>query len=101
MSLPGCPSAETLPLTAQTWVDDLWVAKAWDRQQDEQRLAATFRVLRSHCERWPTLRQFLDVLPRREPQQALEHKFTEEQLEDGRRRVREILNTLQTKGVRT
>lgn len=66
LNLQGCPSAETVVLTAQAWIEALWGAPiAWDLAADEPRLAGAFRALSRQAERWPAPGAVLALLPPR------------------------------------
>jgi len=86
-----------LPITVQTWIDDLWVTRDWNEQRDAPRLATAFRLLRGSCERWPTQKLFNETLPKREPLLALGHSPTDEEREFGRQKVRELVGALAAK----
>lgn len=66
LSLQGCPSAETLPLTTQVWINTLWDSVArWDEATDARRLREAFHTLARQAERWPAPAHVMDVIPRR------------------------------------
>lgn len=72
LQLPGTPpDAQTAAACRAVWVDALWHGRVWIEAADTARLEMAFRILSSRITRWPAPVQLLDVLPMREPMQAL------------------------------
>ena len=92
LSLQGCPSAETIPITCQVWAETLWNGSTWSIE-DQARIAQTFAVLTGN-RRWPVPADFRENLPPREPVLALEHRLSAEEREFGREKVRELVGGL-------
>lgn len=92
LSLPRTPSADVLYGTAAVWVDALWPTRAWDETRDTPRLQTSFVRLCSVAEQWPAPAMLLRYLPEAQrTQPALERFWTAEEMEDGRRKLREAL----------
>lgn len=45
-------------LTTAEWVDVLAPTRDWDEQRDLPLVQDAFRLLRMHCERWPSVAKF-------------------------------------------
>jgi hypothetical protein len=67
LSLEGSPGADTLPVTGEVWVRDLWDSRRryWMEDGDVQCIRQAFATLRQTCTRWPTPAKFWDALPPR------------------------------------
>jgi len=95
LSLPRTPSADTIELTQEVWVEALWSAARWDEDADRPRLASAFRALERTATEWPSPRLLLQHLPRRSRQAALPAPgLTEEQRRRNQARIRELVRTL-------
>lgn len=78
-SLEGCPGADTLEVTARSWIDDLhahYQHAQLNQQTDEPRFRAAFRRVRTDCRRWPTLRDLIERVPARPSVKKLAHAAT-------------------------
>lgn len=92
LSLPRTPSADLLYGTACAWVDALWPTRGWEEARDTPRLETAFVRLSSVAEQWPAPAMLLRYLPEaKRTQPALERFWTAEEMEDGRRKLREAL----------
>lgn len=71
LCLLNSPSAETIQLTANVWIDTLWEAGGWLDASDALRLARAFNALAAKADRWPAPRHVRDELPKRAERFAL------------------------------
>lgn len=75
LSLSGAPAAETLTATATIWCDTVGmcvpVRDGWECARDAGRLRVAFRDLCGQCERWPTPKQLIDLVPSLPPPKEL------------------------------
>ena len=65
MRTPGHPPAEQVQNVARVWAGALAQSRKWDEAQDVARIREAFRQLVLAAKRWPTVSEFLDVLPMR------------------------------------
>ena len=65
MRTPGCPPAEQVHNVARVWSGALVNSRKWDESQDVDRIREAFRQIVLSAKRWPTVSEFLDVLPMR------------------------------------
>lgn len=93
LSLQNTPPADTIKLTAAVWCDTVWGHAQW-ADEDLARIESAFLSLCRTSDRWPTPKQFLDCLPKREHALKLEEKLTPEEREDGRQKVAQVLSIL-------
>lgn len=91
LSLPGTPSADTIELTREAWIEALWPTRAWDARLDESRISEAFRALMISSERWPAPAHFLRALPRRAEPPKLP---TPPPTPEARRRMLDVLATV-------
>lgn len=96
LSLQGCPSAETLALTTQVWIETLWRGwPHWEEAADAGRLRDAFVRMAGAAERWPTPRQLMNSVPRRpELPKLATPDLPAEQLERNKRRISALLATM-------
>jgi hypothetical protein len=90
LHLPGHPAADVLTRTADVWEAALWPDHAWDSALDPPRIAAAFRSLCRHSDRWPCPAQFLAHLPARRPPVRLTWQLSDEQRRANQQRIREL-----------
>lgn len=65
MRTPGHPPADQVQNVARVWSGALAKTRIWDEAQDVPRIREAFRQLVLCAKRWPTVSEFLDVLPMR------------------------------------
>lgn len=65
MRTPGHPPAEQIQNVARVWSGALAKSRKWDETQDVDRIREAFRQLVLSAKRWPTVSEFLEVLPMR------------------------------------
>lgn len=94
IGLPGGPGWDSIKLTAQAWAESLWEAPVeWHENPDSRRLESAFKRAARSCERWPTPRQVLELLPARPQPRALPAPtMSREQRTRNSRRLREALS---------
>lgn len=95
LSLDRTPAAETLPGTAQAWLEAITDGKAWDANRDAARIAAAFRTLARTARRWPAPAEFLDVLPPVPPLSAIGYErkpASPEAIERARKQVEAMVS---------
>lgn len=90
-SLEGCPGADTLEVTARSWIDDLHAhyQHAQLNQTDEPRFRAAFRRVRTDCRRWPAVRDLIERVPARPATKAIAHQVTKSDAERVMRVIRD------------
>lgn len=93
LSLNGTPPSETIALTAIAWVETLWSANiAWTQELDTQRIEHAFKKLSREAERWPSPKQFLDLLPNRpEPKKLPSPTVDKDQAKANINRIKQTL----------
>ncbi|MXR36734.1 hypothetical protein [Craterilacuibacter sinensis] len=96
LRLNGAPPEDSVTLTLDIWLEALSGQPiAWDERLDARRIQQAFRLLYSHCDRWPTPRVFMDHLPARPPLMALPPpKMTEAQRQKNLTRLRTMMAQL-------
>lgn len=106
LRLDSTPSSETIELTADIWIKVLWSKKDWGDhsmaqrcesaiERDVGRINQAFMELAASCDRWPSPKEFLAVLPKRPDPIALpKPEFTPEQIKKNKRRIAEIVSGL-------
>ena len=65
MRVQGHPPAEQFDNVARIWVGSLAGTRNWNEPQDAARIAEAFKQLTLSAKRWPSISDFLDVLPMR------------------------------------
>lgn len=65
MRTPGHPPAEQVENVARVWSGALAQTRKWEEAQDVPRIREAFRQLVLGAKRWPTVSEFLEVLPMR------------------------------------
>ena len=65
MRVPGFPPAEQMENVVRVWSGALAGTRKWDEVQDVDRIREAFRQLVLLSKRWPTVSEFLEVLPMR------------------------------------
>lgn len=65
MRTPGHPPAEQMENVARVWSGALAKTMVWNEAQDVPRIREAFRQLTLSVKRWPTVSEFLEVLPMR------------------------------------
>ena len=65
MRVPGFPPAEQMENVVRVWSGALAGTRKWDEAQDVDRIREAFRQLVLLSKRWPTVSEFLEVLPMR------------------------------------
>ncbi|PWG62837.1 hypothetical protein [Sediminicurvatus halobius] len=100
IGLPGGPGWDSIKLTAQAWGEALWEAPVqWDEKADSARLQAAFKRAGRTCERWPTPRQVLEMMPSRPQPRALPApQMSRQQRERNSRRLRAALRKALSQG---
>ena len=94
LSLPRTPSADTIELTQEVWVEALWRAAQW-HEADRPRLVAAFRSLEASVTEWPSPRLLLQHLPRRSQRPVLPGPaLTPDQRRRNQERIRELTSQL-------
>ena len=91
LSLPNTPAADTIALTAAVWCDTAWPHTEWT-DEDLPRIESAFQSLCRNCDRWPTPKQFIECLPKREMRLQLGQKMTAEDMANGRKRIAQIVS---------
>lgn len=81
LRLAGTPAADTAAATAQTWSRVLAHGREWDEARDVKRFQTAFMVLASEINRWPSPKDFLDVLPPPPEPLMLEHRYQRSEAE--------------------
>lgn len=94
LRLAGSPAADTVAATAQTWSRVLAHGREWDDARDVKRFQTAFMVLASELPRWPSPKDFLDVLPPPPEPLKLEHRYqrTAAQKAEGQAALTQIKN---------
>jgi hypothetical protein len=93
LSLDRTPAADSVQITAATWIEATTTGRVWDQARDASRIRAAFSTLYSTSEKWPAPRHFLDALPRVEVR-ALDYEVKPASREDAQAamaRIREML----------
>ncbi len=68
LRLRNAPPEEVIVGTVAVWLEALMdMPINWDEQQDRSRLTEAFKVLCRTSTNWPTIKEFIDVLPARPP----------------------------------
>ncbi|WP_165010845.1 hypothetical protein [Neisseria yangbaofengii] len=75
LRLAGTPAADTAAATAQTWSRVLAHGREWDEARDLKRFQTAFMVLAAETNRWPSPRDFLDVLPPPPAPPMIEYRY--------------------------
>lgn len=75
LRLSGTPAADTAAATAQTWSRVLAHGREWDEVRDAARFQKAFMALANEMNRWPSPKDFLDVLPPPPEPLMLEHRY--------------------------
>lgn len=70
LRLPATPPADAIEATLAVWLKAVSAGRHWVHE-DAVRVSEAFVTLARTCERWPTPREFLQVLPARELPPAL------------------------------
>ena len=93
IGLPGAPGWDAIKLTAQAWGEALWEAPVqWTEKPDAERLRVAFGRAGRTCDRWPSPRQVLDMMPRRPRPPALPApRLSEAERKRNSRRLRAAL----------
>lgn len=81
LRLAGTPAADTAAATAQTWSRVLAHGREWDEARDVKRFQTAFMVLASETNRWPSPKDFLDVMPPPPEPLKLEHRYQRSEAE--------------------
>jgi hypothetical protein len=63
LSLDRTPPADSVQITAATWINATTVGRDWDQQRDTRRIRSAFATLQATSDKWPSPRQFLAELP--------------------------------------
>ena len=66
MRVPGFPPAEQMENVVRVWSGALAETRKWNEAQDVDRIREAFRQLVLLSKRWPTVSEFLEVLPMRD-----------------------------------
>lgn len=74
LSLDRTPAADSVQITAATWIEATTAGRAWHAPRDTDRIRTAFITLARTSDRWPSPKQFLDALPRVE-QAALTYEL--------------------------
>lgn len=94
LRLEGAPAADAINQMLDIWLEAIR-ARRWDEQRDAERIRAGFRVLFGTCERWPAPARLLSNLPPPKSTAGLPAPvLTDEQRNNGRRQLAEILQKL-------
>lgn len=80
LGLDGTPSAETVVLTANVWIELLWKARAWDEASTPARIAEAFSRLQLVVDRWPSPSRLLECVPERPEPKLLSRAFTKPEI---------------------
>ncbi|UOO93602.1 hypothetical protein [Vitreoscilla stercoraria] len=101
LRLAGSPPADAIAATASVWMDAVSrYPIAWNEQQDTQRIRAAFDKLVWECDKWPSVKQFLNALPPRPlPPLLGKAKMSQQQLDEGRLNIQKILDNLEKKRI--
>lgn len=75
LRLSGTPAADTAAATAQTWSRVLAHGREWDEVRDLKRFQTAFMVLANEINRWPSPKDFLDVMPPPPAPLMLVHRY--------------------------
>lgn len=97
LSLDRTPAAEVLAGTAGAWLEALTEGLEWDERADADRMRRAFVKLARVSRRWPSVPDFMDAMPPREPVKALakEHRpATAAQVAAHVATIREALGTV-------
>lgn len=63
LSLDRTPAADSVQITAGTWINATTAGRSWDQSRDPPRIRAAFETLAATRETWPAPRHFLEALP--------------------------------------
>jgi len=63
LSLDRTPPADSVQITAATWINATTAGREWDRERDTRRIRAAFATLQATSDKWPSPRHFLAALP--------------------------------------
>jgi len=101
LSLQGCPSAETLTLTAQVWIDTMWRSgTVWQEAADAARLHDAFVRIAGTTDRWPAPKQVLNCVSGRQERTKLNAPgLTPEEIVINKRRLAEVMKAFQPKKI--
>ena len=95
LRLDGTPSADTIALTRDVWIQVLWPVKQWDESTDVDRLHVGFSVMMVNIDRWPAPKHLLTYLPPREKLPAIAApKISEAQRKKNMQRLRDIVSSI-------
>lgn len=96
LRLSGSPAADTIAATAQAWSHVLAHGREWDEARDLKRFQTAFMVLAAEINRWPSPRDFLDVLPPPPESLKLEYRYkpTAEEKAKGKSALKRISDGL-------
>ncbi|MFC3875348.1 hypothetical protein [Neisseria musculi] len=75
LRLTGSPAADTVAATAKAWSRVLAHGREWDEERDLKRFQTAFMVLAAETNRWPSPRDFLDVLPPPPAPPMIEYRY--------------------------
>lgn len=98
LRLRNAPPEEVIVGTVAVWLETLMdMPIMWDEQKDRARVADAFKVLCRTSTNWPTIKEFVDVLPARPPPVMLPMPKTDPEV--ARKNIAEIKAMLRKKPI--
>lgn len=96
LGLPDRPAEDVVVAVAEVWYSAVTAhGRDWDSERDLPRIRRAFQLLTAECERWPSPKEFLTMIPPRPKPKALPPaQPTEESFAVGRGFLRDILGKL-------